>query len=324
MGAMNKMRQQSGLYGTARYLLAAAYQLGGQSSTASQLIEQVTTQVPDYREWSGTFGSGFRDQSMILLALTTMNNKEASFNLVKTLSERLSSERWYSTQETSVALVAISNYLKQNQIKGEMSFEYRYGQGAWQKVKQTSPVFQADLGAIAGGKVEIRNTSKGQIYARMITDGIPAQGDTTAVSSGLKLAIRYTDLKGVPISVKKIGQGMDFLAEVTVTSTNMTSTIQNLALTQIFPSGWEITNRRLDNFSEGGDEPTYQDIRDDRVNTFFDLAPGKSKKFTVLLNASYLGRYYLPTVSVEAMYDQAINARRGGGWVDVVESGNGG
>ena len=73
----------------------------------------------------------------------------------------------------------------------------------------------------------------------------------------------------------------------------------------MFPSGWEIRNLRLDNMesSRVKSQPEYQDIRDDRVYTYFDLKAGETKTVEMLLNASYLGRFYLPPVGVEAMYD---------------------
>jgi uncharacterized protein YfaS (alpha-2-macroglobulin family) len=39
-------------------------------------------------------------------------------------------------------------------------------------------------------------------------------------------------------------------------------------------------------------------------------------------NASYLGRFYLPPVGVEAMYDATINARVVGRWVEVEQAGS--
>ena len=94
---------------------------------------------------------------------------------------------------------------------------------------------------------------------------------------------------------------------------------QELALSQIFPSGWEIINTRMDNIEafKASNRPDYQDIRDDRVNTFFGLAEGRSETYRVQLNAAYQGRFYLPAVSCEAMYDNSINARVPGRWVEV-------
>ncbi|MCB0607912.1 MAG: hypothetical protein KDD12_09365, partial [Lewinella sp.] len=64
----------------------------------------------------------------------------------------------------------------------------------------------------------------------------------------------------------------------------------------------------------------YQDFRDDRVYTFFDLPQNKTQVYRVQLNAAYQGRFYLPAVSCEAMYDNSINARTAGRWVEVSKS----
>ena len=62
----------------------------------------------------------------------------------------------------------------------------------------------------------------------------------------------------------------------------------------------------------------YVDIRDDRVNRYFGLRPAETIYFETRLNAAYIGRYYLPGASVEAMYDATQQARLKGQWVEVV------
>src|SRR5690606_19793209 len=114
--------------------------------------------------------------------------------------------------------------------------------------------------------------------------------------------------------------GQDFVASVTVRNLK-NEDVNDIALTQIFPSGWEIVNTR---FTDFGDTTTsqarYTDIRDDRVNFYFDLSrSGKydSKTFNVMLNASYLGTYYLPGIQAEAMYDNEYLVRTKGRWIEV-------
>jgi uncharacterized protein YfaS (alpha-2-macroglobulin family) len=119
-------------------------------------------------------------------------------------------------------------------------------------------------------------------------------------------------------------QGTDFIAEVTVHNPGTKGmTYEEMALTQIFPSGWEILNTRMSNFTNlnNATRPEYQDIRDDRVYTYFDIKNGSRHVYRIHLNAAYEGRYYLPTVSCEAMYDNTINARVPGEWVEVVKVG---
>jgi uncharacterized protein YfaS (alpha-2-macroglobulin family) len=79
-----------------------------------------------------------------------------------------------------------------------------------------------------------------------------------------------------------------------------------------------VRNHRLDGTNPGGDRPEYQDIRDDRVYTFFDLDYKKRQTFNIRLNAAYQGRFYLPAVSAHAMYDKSVYARNTGQWVNVL------
>ena len=67
---------------------------------------------------------------------------------------------------------------------------------------------------------------------------------------------------------------------------------------------------------------TYEDIRDDRVYTYFDLGKNQTVTYKVILNAAYLGKYYLPLLYAEAMYDNSVTSRLPGRWVEVVAPGS--
>jgi uncharacterized protein YfaS (alpha-2-macroglobulin family) len=87
-----------------------------------------------------------------------------------------------------------------------------------------------------------------------------------------------------------------------------------MALSQVFPSGWEILNTRMYN-SEGAFQSSrsdYMDIRDDRVYQYFSINSKETLTYYVQLNAAYLGKYYLPGVYCEAMYDNTISAGSSG------------
>jgi hypothetical protein len=66
---------------------------------------------------------------------------------------------------------------------------------------------------------------------------------------------------------------------------------------------------------------SFQDIRDDRVMTYFDLARGQKAVFHLRATAAYTGRYHFPGAHVEAMYDARIHARAQGGPVQVIMPG---
>ena len=167
-----------------------------------------------------------------------------------------------------------------------------------------------------------------QLFIRVILRGQPNVGQVNeqAMASNLNLNIQYKTVKGEAIDVRNLKQGTDFVAEVTVTNTGtLGKNYKEMALNQVFPSGWEIHNTRMEKVQgyTNTSVPRFQDIRDDRVNTFFDLPSGKSHTFRVQLNAAYAGRYYLPTQLCEAMYDNSIMAKIPGLWVEIVKGDKG-
>jgi len=205
--------------------------------------------------------------------------------------------------------------------KGEMKFKYIYN-GKEISASTGLSVAQVNLpiDAKASG-LNLTNESKGILFVRVITEGIPARGQEESASSNLTMEVSYTDTDGNSIDPSQVEQGKEFVAIVSKSNPGLRGVYKNLALKQIFPSGWEINNLRLEG-SEGRlimDKPTYQDIRDDRVYTYFDLNANSRKTFKVLLTASYVGTFYLPAVSCEAMYDHSIYSRAKGQVVSVVK-----
>ena len=97
---------------------------------------------------------------------------------------------------------------------------------------------------------------------------------------------------------------------------NLTSEkVDECALSQLIPSGWEIENLRLNKENMPGwsrqypqNKIDYTDIRDDRINWFFDLDKKETKHFLVKLNAITKGHFILPPTTAEAMYDDQYKA----------------
>lgn len=324
IGAMNRLRESSILSAQGKWRLAAAYLLIGQTDVAKQMVKDLTTNVTAYRELSHNYGSDVRDRAMILETLTLMGGNNTTLSLVKELSNVLGDrDRWLSTQETAYCLLSMSKFMNTMSASNVMKFAYSID-GGTQKTKQTSlPMFQQKLVERDGtGKVSVTNNGNGALYAKLIIEGVPVAGKETAVANNLNIKVKYLTVKGDPIDPEKIEQGTDFVAEVTLHNPGLKGTYREMALSQIFPSGWEIRNTRMEEFSAFRNAPSdYQDIRDDRIYTYYGLNRGKEVTYRVMLNASYVGHFYMPGVSSDAMYDNTIYARVPGKWVSVVEPG---
>jgi uncharacterized protein YfaS (alpha-2-macroglobulin family) len=317
ISAMNRLREIKKLNAVAQYDLAATYALAGQKKIAKKLIENTKYQEPNESYWYYNYGSEIRDKAMIIDALTYID-REMALSLVLEVSDALRLPQWYSTQTTAFSLSAISRFYTNNERGEPFSFEYSWANKKSGKIMSEKPVYSVKLNAEAGKDIKILNESSNEIYMSITTSGIPKMSLTVDRESKIKMEVFYKDMDGNPIDPTHIKQGTDFYAEIKLKN-KWVSSMRNLALSQIFPSGWEIINTRL--FDLGAelrsDAADYVDYRDDRVNFFFNLRRGNTKKFIVLLNASYKGRFYLPATSCSDMYDKSIEAVKGGGWVNV-------
>jgi hypothetical protein len=55
------------------------------------------------------------------------------------------------------------------------------------------------------------------------------------------------------------------------------------------------------------------------VYTYFDIKENETLTYYIRLNASYLGKYFLPGTFCEAMYNNTISAGVNGKWIEVVK-----
>ena len=323
IGAMNRLREIKNLKNIVKWQLAAAYILAGKNKIAEELISNATTSVSEYTDMQYTYGSSIRDESIILECLGLLNKTKEGYTLLKSVSERLAGDYWYSTQSTAYSLIAISKFVNKSSTSTGVKFTYQLNSKANEAKSGTKPIYQVNLPVDfpGNGKLKVTNQNNGVLFARLILEGIPEVGETSDYESDLKLEVKYMLTDGTKIDPEQIQQGTDFIAEVKIIHTGYRTDYYQMALSQIFPSGWEIINTRMTetgDFTKSG-TPIYQDFRDDRVYTFFHLNKFANKTFRVMLNASYAGRFYMPSVTSEAMYDHTIQARKHGMWVEVVK-----
>ncbi|EOR93588.1 : hypothetical protein [Arcticibacter svalbardensis MN12-7] len=324
VGAMNRLREFSYLSDAAKWRLAAAYKLIGQTDIALSLIKNLSLEVKPYNQMSYTYGSDLRDEAMILETLTELGKRKQAAVLVNKIAAMLSKDQWYSTQTTAYSLIAISKYCGVNKDGKKMNFSYSIN-GAKQSITSNSYIKRFPLNYKAGkSALQLLNNGDNVLYIRVTQEGQAAQGQNPPLVNHpelLDMGIVYKTQNGMHINPVSIKQGTDFIAEVTINNPGKRGYYEQMALTQIFPSGWEIINTRLSDQSgnNSGSNYTYRDIRDDRVLTYFNIKPRETLTYQVLLNASYLGRFYLPAVSSAAMYDNEIQASKTGFWVEVVK-----
>lgn len=327
MGAMNRLREYAGLSQQGRWLLASAYAVTGQRDEALKITAKASTNIPSYWLDDYTYGSSDRDMAIVLEALCLIDKKQQAFAQLKKVSEFLSKNQWLSTQTTAFGLLSVSAFIKKYGESSAMQVTCQVN-GKAVSVKGSNAITQIPV-TYGNGKnaaFTITNNGKGVVYVKVVNKGKPPVGEEKEASNNIMVSAVYKDADGVPLNPAELTQGTNFQLSITVKNTGLVGSVKNLALTNYIPSGWEIHNSRMDDNEAAMKNSiyTYQDIRDDKILTYFDLGRNESKTFNVMLNASYEGRYYLPAINVEAMYDNTVYARTKGEWIKVVKQTSGG
>jgi len=315
MGAMNRLESRKDLPAGARWRLAAAYALAGQPETGKKLIAGLSTEAFGPRELGGaTYHSPTRERAMMLETLAILEpTSERTTALVKELSATLSSSERLSTQATAFSLVAIARLGEavgsSAELKAEVSID-----GSSQSVRADQVMAQVPVPFAAKGPTEVKvvNRGEGAIYARLVNQALAEPGRELAITRGLRVRTDFQSASGRSVDITRLDHGQDFKVQVTVENTSGRH-LENVALSAVFPSGWEIHGQ------SPGPMPgiDYKDVDDDRVDFYMDLRSGAKKSFVIALNASYRGRFYLPQFSAEAMYDPEVSASTRGRWVEV-------
>lgn len=317
LAAMNRLRESKSLSNEAKLRLAAAYALAGKKEVAQALVQKSNIDFQprnyDYR----TYGSVFRNRAMALETMVILGDSKQR-DLSVSLAKNLASQRWYSTQETAFALLALSKMITKN---GGKSINVTYtNNGKDIALKTDRAMAQRNL-SITSFKEEINvnNKEASIVYVTLTQTGKLPVGEEMAQQQNLNLSVKYLDPLGNTISVDELRQGTEFQAEIVVFNSS-NDRMDNIALTHIVPSGWEIVDTSyVTGDNTNASKADYVDTRDDRTQIYFDLGGRKSKTFHIKLNASFLGTYYLPGAQAEAMYDNNYMARNKGQWIKVVQ-----
>ncbi len=314
LASMNRLREFSEISNEAKWRLAAAYALVGQKEASDNISKSANINFKPVRYSYYTYGSVDRNRAMALETMVLTKNSKMR-ELAEYIAKDLSSNRWMSTQTTAYSLLAMAKMVNANGGKA-LSLNYNIN-GKTETINSKNAIAERTLQVIDGSNtLSFTNNKSNLVYVRVLNSGKLPLGEEFTEQRGLSVSITYKDLKGNNIDVSKLQQGQDFLATVSVSNLK-DERVNDIALTQIFPSGWEIVNTRFTDFgSTTTSQARFTDIRDDRVNFYFDLK-SSTKTFNVMLNASYLGTYYLYGIQAEAMYDNDYLVRTKGKWVTV-------
>jgi uncharacterized protein YfaS (alpha-2-macroglobulin family) len=322
--SMNYLRQAEvhNMSTWAQALLAGSFALSGDVNTAMSMMtfEIGPSQAP--RQTGGNFNSSVREDAIMLEVLQEIDPEHPSIPLlVEAIADHLKKtmNQYYTTQETAFGLMALGKSLKGRQ-PSEYQGEIWLGSEKMGSFGTVDTVIKRDDGE--GKQVKIRIQGRGPCYYYWYFSGIKKDGRFEEFDRGLKVNRIYLDRSGYPLDYRNMKQSDIVVARITMTA--LADNLDNVIVTDMLPAGLEIENPRLgsrDVISWIGDKsvtPDYMDIRDDRLNIYLNLRKGRTVQFYYLLRAVTAGRFVLPPVSAEAMYDPFQSSVANSGQIRVV------
>ena len=329
LGVMDflRERQLNLLRGKTKAMLAAAYTLAGNPGAVEELLAQLEQVMQVERQTGRNFSSTIRNRALMLLALLDARPEDPRIpQLVDRLARDASEVRWWTTQESAFTLLALGEFIRRQADRAPYS--------------GTIYVGNAKLGTFGDEVVTFREIRGGEsiriemdagyephaAYYSLLTRGVPTDAGFRTESSGLEIEREYLDRDGKRADLDRVRQG-DLLV-VRTRARSVAGPVENVVIQNLLPAGLEVENPRLEStetlkwVADRNLDPDYVDLRDDRILLFIDLPANQWKTGYAMVRAVTPGRFRLPPVQAEAMYNGAIRAtgERGAIRIDIREA----
>ncbi len=301
-----------------RYLLAGAYALAGKWSSYHQTIPEIFRAALPERETGRSFDSELRANAVMLNVLLEVDPSNRQIpDILRWIAGR--AENMYSTQETAFVMLALGKAARRSADANISVSVLVDGKKRATFSGKSLVLGEKEIGT---GTVKLRASGGGEAYYFWYAEGVKLRGDVEEIDANMRVRRRYYDYRsGQPVSGNEFRQGQLIVCKLSLAGEGRS--IDNVALTDVVPAGFEIENPRLRPSTALGwslSNPMkieYTDVRDDRLILFTSLDGGKTGEFAYLLRVVNAGRFILPPVAAEAMYDPAFRSYHGAGVVNV-------
>ncbi len=319
MPAASKAEQAEDLY-----LLKAALWLAGDRRYEKDLKAVDASPVVDDRINSWSFYSDRRRRGLMLSTFfDPFGNDPAGEVLATRVAEALvgQSSYYYNTQELVWGVTGLGKWITALAANGAVAGtlvadgvtikpragKHKSNDLAW-SVRRASEYKQLTL--------EVPAKAAG-MWLVVSSEGVRPNNDYKIGGNGLAITRSYKDLGGTAIDLEKgtLKLGDLLFVELDLDNTGGTA-IQNVAVVDRLPAGFEVENPRLGRSTKAewikDDEQWVSDfmnLRDDRLEAFGTIVPGATKKIIYTVRAVTSGKFTVPPPEAEAMYDPTLWAR---------------
>ncbi len=321
ISTMNYYKARPNLLSTdTKYLLAGAYALTNNWNTYYEIIPASYVPEKTERMSGGNFDSEVRANAIMLnVLLEVQPNSSQIPYMIKHITQM--TDQMYSTQERSFAFLALGKAAART-ANTDMKIDITSGGKAIGTYNNNDLTLTSD--ELNKGDVVLNSSGKGEVYYFWSSEGIKTSQKIKEEDSFMKVRRSYYDYRsGYPVQNNNFKQGQLIVCKITLEG--MSRSAENIVITDLLPAGFEIENPRLSASTElqwKTKDPInvqYMDIRDDRLLLFTNLDRNTKREFYYMLRVVSKGKYQLPLIGADAMYDPEFHSYNGAGVIRIME-----
>lgn len=299
-----------------RYMLACTYGMIGDRRSFDALVPASFREERYRPRNDGNFASPVRDMALALYGMVVAAPDDVrTATLARQLATTIRARGSHNTQENAFAVLALGKLAHRAAAAGATATVTIDGARTTVAAGTTSVVDVAP-----GQRVSVA-AQGGAMYYCWIADGIPSAGEAISQEDRiLRVRRDYFTRDGRPVTGTTFRQNDVVVVRVTLATTDG-STVQNVAVSDVLPGGFELENPRLGSWGEAAwlkDAATarYYDYRDDRMNLFVD-AEATTRSYYYVVRAVSVGRFRQAPIGADAMYDDDVHSYAGGATVTI-------
>ena len=294
-----------------RYLLACTYLAIGEHKIFENLLPKSFEGEQSKNSFDGSFYSYLRDESLALSVLLDVDPENTQIPvMVRHISQQINKASYLNTQEAAYSFLALGKFV--HKLSQDVVTATIYVDG-----KTISSFNGTELvlkKGVAGKKVNVVINGTGKLYYFTEIEGLNANGLIKEEDNFLRVRKTFYNRFGQPINPSNVKQG-DLLAVKLTLQNAEKSKVENVALADILPAGFEIENSRIGEVAEMSwikdrTNEQYLDVRDDRI-TFFTYADQTPRSYYYLVRAVSTGKFKMGPASADAMYNGEYHSYNG-------------
>jgi len=332
------------LYGEA-YLAQAMHLLNPADSRISTLLSDLATATvqsaagahweettKDYWNWN----SDTRTTAIVLNAFVQIDPKNPiNANAVRWLMAHRNSGHWYSTQETSWSLIALTNWLVTSK---EYETDYKYAIGLNDKLLQEGQSNKENLTDTVKLQVQLKDLLKDEAnmlvftrgsgtgnlyYTAYLSASLPVD-QVQPLDQGMSLSREYFTLDNLKTPITEIARGELVKVRLTVV---VPDAVHYIVINDPLPAGMEAIDPSLATDTAVPSSYTAQDykdrgwgwwyfthteLRDEKVVLSADYLPAGTYVYTYLTRASTAGTFKVIPPTASEFYFPDVGGRGAG------------